>query len=104
MDLSDERRKLAASKEIPEDRRECLRIDELLRGHGLDAWIEERHALLDEAFRSGQTDAALVGEQFADGTDATAAEMVDVVQRTFTLFQAKEVLGGSDEVGLGENA
>src|SRR5438270_6655937 len=80
IDLVHELRKLAASEEIANDRRERLRVDQLLRRHGFDALIEKRHALFDEAFSAGQADAALVGEQFADRTDAAAAEMVNVIQ------------------------
>jgi hypothetical protein len=62
--------------------------------------IEESHALFDETFGAGQTDAALIGEQFANGADATAAEVIDVIQRTLALFEAEEILGGRDEIGL----
>ena len=86
IDLIHELRQLAAAKEIADDRRERLRIDELLRRHRLDALIEQRHAFLDEAFGARQADAALVGEQFADRADAAAAEMVNVVQLTLRPF------------------
>ena len=78
--------KLAAAEEIADDGGERLRIDQLLRRHAFDALIEQRHALLDQALGAGQTDAALVGEQFADGADAAAAEMIDVVQRCLRPF------------------
>ena len=45
-----------------------------------DALIEQRHALLDQTFGAGQTDPALVGEQFAHRADAAAAQMINVVQ------------------------
>ena len=69
-----------------------------------DALIEQRHALLDEAFGAGQADAALVGEQFAHGADAAAAEMIDVVQRAFALLEAEQILGRGDQVFLGQDA
>ncbi len=72
--------------------------------HGFDALIEEGHTLLDEAFGAGQTDAALVGEQFAHGADAAAAEMVNVVQSAFAFLEAEQVFGRGDQVGLGQNA
>ena len=43
--------------------------------------VEQRHALFHETLGAGEADAALVGEQFADGADAAAAEMIDVVER-----------------------
>ncbi len=78
--------KLAAAKEIADDRRQRLRIDQFLRRHRFDALIEQRHAFLDETFGARQADAALVGEQFADRADAAAAQMVNVVQRCLRPF------------------
>src|ERR1044071_2451398 len=66
--------------------------------------IEEGHALFDEAFGAGQTDTALVGQQFADCTDAAASEVIDIIQRTFAFFEAEQVLGSSNEIGLGKDA
>ena len=104
IDLVHELRELAAAEEIADDGGQRLRVDELLRRHAFDALIEQRHALLDEALGAGQADAALVGEQFADGADAAAAEMIDVVQAAFALFQAQEILGGGDQIFLGQDA
>ena len=86
IDLVHELRKLAAAEEIADDGRERLGIDQLLRRHAFQALIEQRHALLDQAFGAGQADAALVGEQFAHGADAAAAEVIDVVQRCLRPF------------------
>ena len=65
IDLIHELRQLAAAKEIADHGGKRLRVDELLRHHLLDALVKQRHAFLDEAFGARQTDAALVGEQFA---------------------------------------
>ncbi len=89
INLIHELRQLAAAKEIANHGRKRLRIDQLLGRHRLDALIKQRHALLDEAFGAGQTHAALIGEQFAHGAHATAAEMVNVIQGTFALFEAE---------------
>ena len=70
----------------------------------LDALIEQRHALLDQAFGARQADAALVGEQFAHRADAAAAEMVNVVQLTFALFEAEQILRGGHQIFLGQDA
>src|SRR5260221_5603662 len=64
IDLVHELRQLRAAKEIADDRRERLWIDQFLRHHRLDALIEQRHAFLHETFRARETDAALVGKQF----------------------------------------
>src|SRR5882672_11094791 len=104
IDLVHELRKLAATEEVANHGRERLRINELLRRHGFHALIEEGHALFDEALGSCEADAALVGEKFANGADAAAAEMVDVVEGTFTFFEAEKILGCGNEVGLGQDA
>ena len=104
IDLIHELRKLAAAEEIADHRRERLGIDQLLRRHRFDALVEQRHALLDQALGAGQADAALVGEQFAHGAHAAAAQVVDVVQAAFALLEAQQVLGGGHQVGFGQNA
>ena len=104
IDLVHELRKLAAAEEIADDGGERLRIDQLLRRHRFDALVEQRHAFLDQTFGAGQADAALVGEQFAHGADAAAAQMIDVVQRAFALLQAEQILGRGHQIFLGQNA
>ena len=104
IDLIHELRELAAAEEIADDRGERFRIDQLLRRHGFDVMIEQRHALFDETLGAGQTDAALVGEQFAHGADAAAAEVIDVVQRAFAVSQAEQIFGRGDEIFLGQDA
>ena len=104
IDLVHELRQLAAAKEIADDRRERLWIDKLLRHHRLNALIKQGHAFLDETFRARQTDAALVGKQFANCADATATEMVNVVERTFAFFEAQKIFRRGDQIILGQNA
>ena len=84
--------------------RQRLRVDQLLRRHRVGVHVEQRHALLDQALGAGQADAALVGEKFAHGAHAAAAEMIDVVERAFALAQADEVLGRGDEVFVRHDA
>ena len=64
----------------------------------------KRHALLHQTLRAGETDAALVGEQFADGADAAAAEVIDVVERAFAAAQADQILDRGDEILVGHDA
>ena len=104
IDLVHELAELGAAEEIADDGRERLGIDEFLGRHGLDALIEQRHAFLDEAFGAGEADAALVGEQFADGADAAAAEVVNVVHAAFAFLEAEQIFRGGHQVGLGQNA
>src|SRR5206468_12944307 len=54
--------------------------------------------------RSSDLNAALVGQQLAHRADASAAQMVDVVQRTLAFLQAEQVLGGGYQIGFGEDA
>ena len=82
----------------------ALGLISFLGRHAFEALIEQGHALLDEALGAGEADAALVGEQFADGADAAAAEVVNVVQAAFAFFEAEKILGGGDEVFLGQDA
>ena len=104
IDLVHELGELAAAKEIANDRREGFGIDELLRGHGLDALIEQGHAFFDQALGAGQADAALIGQQFAHRAHAPAAQVVDVVEAAFAFFEAQQIFGRADQVFLGQNA
>ena len=104
IDLVHELAQLRAAEEIADDRRKRLGIDELLRRHRLNALVEQRHALFDEAFGAGEADAALVGQQFADGADAAAAEMVNVVETALALFEAEQIFRRGDQIFLGQDA
>ena len=104
IDLVHELRKLAATEEIADDRREGLGIDQLLGRHALQALIKQGHAFLDQPFGAGQADAALVGQQFPDRADAPASQVVNVIQRAFALFQAQQILGRRHQVFLGQDA
>ena len=90
--LIHELRKLRATKEIANDRAERLRIDQLLRRHPVDVDVEQSHALFHQTLGARQTDAALIGQQLADGANAAAAEMIDVVERAFATAQIDQVL------------
>ena len=98
VDLVHELRQLAAREEIADDGRQRLRVDQLLRRDRVDALVVHRHALAHETLRAGETDAALVGEKLADGTDAAATEVIDIVDDAFALLQADEILRGGDDV------
>src|SRR5947208_6978953 len=104
VDLVHELRELAATKEIAHHGRERLRIDQFLRRHGFHTLIEERHALLDQTLRARQTDAALVGEQFAHRAHTPAAQVIDVVHTTLGFLEAKQILRRTHQVFFGQNA
>ena len=95
---------LAAAEEVADDRGEGLRVDELLGGELFGGGVEDRHLLADQPLGAAEADAALVLYEFADGADAAAAEVVDVVQRAFAVAQADEVADGGDEVLLLQRA
>ena len=86
------------------DRAERLRVDQLLRRHAVDVDVEQRHALFHQTLGAGETDAALVGEQFADGADAAAAEMIDVIERAFAAAQVDQIFDRGDEILVGQDA
>src|SRR5580765_5024299 len=76
VDLVHELRQLASPKEVADDGRKRLRVNQLLRGHRFDALVEQSHALFDQPFGSSQADTALVGEQLAYSPHAPAAEVI----------------------------
>ena len=104
VDLVHELRQLRTREEIADDGRQRLRVDQLLRRDRVDALVVHRHALADETLGAAEADAALVGEQFADGADAAGAEVIDVVDDADALLQADEILRGGDDVGALEDA
>ena len=57
-----------------------------------------RHTLLDGTFHSGQTDTDLVLQQFADCTQSSVAQMVDVIGVADAVVQVQQVTDGRDDV------
>ena len=104
IDLIHELRELAASEEIPHDGGQGLGIDQFLGRHRFHALIEERHAFFDQTLRARQADAALIRQQFAHGPDATAAQVINVVQTAFALLQPEQIFRCAYQVFLGQNA
>ena len=104
INLVHELRQLAPAKEIANHGGKRLRVDELLRRHGFNRLVEQCHALLHQAFRAGQTHTALVGQQFTHGTDAAAAQMINVIQRTFALFELEQILRCRNQIFFGQDA
>ncbi len=104
VDLVHELAQLRAPEEVAHHGGEGLRVDQLRGRHPVEADVEEGHALLDEALGAGEPDAALVGEELADGADAAAAEVVDVVEDALAAAEAEEVGHRDEEVVGGDDA
>ena len=102
--LIHELRELRAAEEIAHDRAERFRVDQLLRRHAVDVHVEQSHALFHETLGAGETDAALVGEQFANRANATAAEVIDVIERAFAAAEVDQIFDRRDEILVGQNA
>ena len=64
----------------------------------------KRHALFHQTLGAGETNAALIGEQFADGADAAATEMIDIVERAFATAEIDQVFDRGDEILVGQDA
>src|SRR5438552_3765852 len=101
--LIHELRELRAAKEIANHRAEGFGIHQLLWRHPVDVDVEQSHALFYESFRASETNAALIGEQFANRSHATAAEVIDVVERAFAPAKIDQVFDRGDEILVGQN-
>ncbi len=98
IDLIHELAKLASREKIADNRAQRLWIDQLLRSNAVYALIVEGHSLLYEALCPSQPDPALIHKKFPDGTDATAPEMVDIVDHSVATLQLDQVLGCRNDV------
>src|SRR6185503_466633 len=88
--LIHELRELARPEVLLHDGADRLRVDEIVRHERVDL-LRDAHALLDRARHAHESDAVLILHQLADGTDATVAEMIDVVDRTAAVLELDEV-------------
>jgi len=91
---------LRTPEEISNHGAERLGIDQFLWCHAVDIDVEQSHALFDESFRAGKTNPALIGQKFADRSNATAAEVIDVVERAFAATEIDQVFDRSDKSGI----
>ena len=73
-------------------------VDECFRGRLFGVLRGERHSLADDTFHTGEADAELVLEQFADGTDAAVAQVVDVVDGADIVAEAVKIVDGGIDV------
>ena len=63
-----------------------------------------RHAFAHDSLHSNKTNANLVLDQFANSSDATVAEMVNVVWNCCALVDFDHALDDVDKVALGEGS
>src|SRR5438552_1161785 len=102
--LIHELRELRATEEISNHGAERFWIHQLLRRHAVDVDVEQSHALFHQTLGPGETDAALIGEQLADRSDAAAAKMIDVIQRAFAAAQVDQIFDRSDKIFVSQNS
>ena len=94
--LVHELRELGRAEELAHGGRDRLRVDEVVRHHGVD--VDRAHTLLDRALHAKEADAELVLHQLADRADAAVAEVVDVVDFAAAVAQIRERLQDREDV------
>ena len=94
--LVHELRQLRGAEELAHRGRRRLRVDQVLRHHGVD--VDGRHALLDGALHAQEAEAVLVLHELADRADAAVAEVVDVVDLALAVAQVDEGAHDRDHV------
>ncbi len=90
--------KLATTEEVTYHGTESLRIDELARCDVIASCIAKCHALFNKTLCAGKTNAALVGNQFTNGTHAAVTKVVNIINLTFAILEAQKVLHRREEV------
>jgi len=103
IDLIHELRELAAGKEIPNDRRERLRVDQFCGVIESTLWSYRVIRSRTRRSGAGEAHAALVGEEFAHGPHPAAAQVIDVIHHAIAALEADEVFGRNDDVFCREN-
>ena len=61
-----------------------------------------RHTFTDYTFNTGQTDAELILQQFANSTNAAVSQMVDIIRFTKALHHVQAVVDERDDVFSGQ--
>ena len=89
-------RQLAGAKELFHCRRNRLGVDHILRHQGIQ--IAQRQTLFHRTLYADQANAELVFRHFANGTDTTVAEVVDIIDFAFTVTDIDELLHHFDDV------
>ncbi len=94
--LIHELRQLAGAEEFTHRGHGGLGVDQVVGHHG--RYVDARHALLDGALHAQQPDAILVFQQFADRTDTTVAQVIDIVDFALAVLQVHQFLDDGQNV------
>src|SRR5690606_26155046 len=100
--LVHELRQLRGAEEFTHSGSSRLGVDQILRHDGVD--FDRAHALLDGALHAEQTKAVGVFHEFADGTNAAVAEVVDVVDFATAIAQVDQGADDFNDVFLAQGA
>ena len=95
-----ELRKLRRAEEFTYRRHNWLRIDQVVRHDCV--YIDRAHTLFDRTLHTHQTDAVIVFHQLTDRTNAAVAEVVDIVDFAFAVFQIEDDLRDANNVIIAE--
>ena len=87
---------LAGTKELFHCCGNRLGVDHILRHQGIQ--IAQRQTLFNRTLYTHQANAELVFRHFANGTDTTVAEVVDIIDFAFTVTDIDELLHHFDDV------
>ncbi len=87
---------LAGTKELFHCCGNRLGVDHILRHQGIQ--IAQRQTLFHRTLYTYQANAELVFRHFANGTDTTVAEVVDIIDFAFTVTDIDELLHHFDDV------
>ncbi len=101
--LVHELRELRGTEEFLDGGHDRADVDQRLRGDLID--VLGAHALTDDALHTAHADTELVGDELADGADATVAEVVDIVGLEALLAggQRQQVAQRGDDVLVGKD-
>ena len=98
--LIHELRELVSGEEVADNAAERLGIDKFARAVLRSA---HSHALADQPFSAQKTDTAVVLQEFADGSHAAAAEVVDIVDVATGMTEADQFFGSDHQI-VGEQS
>ena len=89
-------RQLRAAEEFAHRSNRWLCVDQIVWHHG--GYVNRAHTFFHGALHTEQTDAILVFQQFADRTDTTVAEVIDIVDFALAVFQVHQFLDHGEDI------
>ena len=93
---------LAAAEKFLHSRYDRTNVDKGLRGD--DVSILDGHAFTDDTFHTGQSNAELVLQEFANAADTTVAQMVDIILAFHAINDIQEIAKGSNDISRRDGA